>query len=74
MGDFDITENDEREERSEGERKKMESSKFERELRKLECTVNYFVGGGEVGGEEGEGVVFAGLDEDSFAFLKCKRG
>ena len=28
-------------------RKKLDSSKFERELRKLECTVNYFGGGGE---------------------------
>ena len=28
-------------------KKKLESSKFERELRKLECTVNYFGGGGE---------------------------
>ena len=30
-------------------RKKLESSKFERELRTLECTVNYF-GGGKEGG------------------------
>ena len=28
-------------------RKNLESSKFERNLRKLECTVNYFGGGGE---------------------------
>ena len=38
--------------------KKLESSKFERELRKLEWTVNYLGGGGEGGG------VLAGLNED----------
>ena len=38
--------------------KKLESSKFERELRKLEWTMNYLGGGGE------EGVVLAGLNED----------
>ena len=35
--------------------------------------MNYLGGGG--GGEvEGGGVVFAGLDEDSVAFLECKMG
>ena len=32
------------------ERKKLELSRFERELRKLECTVNYIGGGEEKGG------------------------
>ena len=49
-------------------KKKLESSKFERELRKLEWTVNYIGGGGE------DGIVFSGLDEDLYAFLECKRG
>ena len=49
-------------------KKKLESSKFERELRKLEWTVNYIGGGGE------GGIVFSGLDEDLYAFLECKRG
>ena len=31
-------------------RKKLESSRFERELRKLECTMNYIGGGEEKGG------------------------
>ena len=31
-------------------RKKLELSRFERELRKLECTVNYIGGGEEKGG------------------------
>ena len=33
-------------------RKKLESSRFERELRKLECTMNY------IGGEEKGGNIF----------------
>ncbi|KAL6327366.1 hypothetical protein AAG906_018968 [Vitis piasezkii] len=45
-------------------KKKLESSKFERELRKLEWTVNYIGGGGE------GGIVFSGLDEDLYAFLE----
>ena len=32
------------------ERKKLELSRFERELRKLECTMNYIGGGKEKGG------------------------
>ena len=48
-------------------RKKLESSRFERELRKLECTVNYIGEGGE------GGATLPGLDEDSNAFLECKR-
>ena len=45
------------------------SRQIERELKKLKCTVNYFRGGGE----GGWGVVVASLDEDSFAFMECKR-
>ena len=51
-------------------KKKLESSKFEKELRKLEWTVNYLGSGGEKGRD---GVVFASLNEDLFAFLECKR-
>ncbi|RVW88494.1 hypothetical protein CK203_043831 [Vitis vinifera] len=49
-------------------KKKLESSKFEKELRKLEWTVNYLGSGGEKGRD---GVVFASLNEDLFAFLEC---
>ena len=49
-------------------RKNLESSKFERNLRKLECTVNYFEE------EENERTIFAGLDEVSFSFLECRKG
>ncbi|RVW29483.1 hypothetical protein CK203_093717 [Vitis vinifera] len=49
-------------------KKKLESSKFERELRKLEWTVNYIGGGGE------GGIVFSGLDEDLYAFLEWVYG
>ena len=46
--------------------RKLESSKFERKLRKLEWTVNY------LGGVEGgEGAVLLSLDEDSSTFLNC---
>ena len=48
-------------------RKKLESSKFERELRKLEWTVNYLEGG------EGEGGGVC-LNEAPTAYLECKRG
>ncbi|RVW19017.1 hypothetical protein CK203_095026 [Vitis vinifera] len=48
-------------------RKKLESSKFEIELRKLEWTVNYLGGGGGEGGE-----VRAGLNEAPTAHLECK--
>ena len=47
-------------------KRKMESSKFKRELRKLEWTVNCLGGG-----EGGEGVVLLSLDEDSSTFLNC---
>ena len=50
-------------------RRKLESSKFERELRKLEWTVNYLGGRGEGGGG-----VRAALNEAPFAYLECKRG
>ena len=47
-------------------KRKLESSKFEKELRKLEWTVNY------LGGVEGgEGAVLLSLDEDSSTFLNC---
>ena len=50
--DFDIAERKKERKDQKGKldgrkKKKLESSKFERELRKLECTVNYFGGGGE---------------------------
>ena len=51
-------------------KRKLESSKFERELRKLEWTVNY-LGGGEGGGGERERAVLLSLDEDSSTFLEC---
>ena len=49
-------------------RKKLESSKFKRELRKLEWTVNYLGGGRE------EGEVQADLNEAPTTYLECKRG
>ncbi|KAL6326369.1 hypothetical protein AAG906_007874 [Vitis piasezkii] len=49
-------------------KKKLESSKFERELRKLEWTMNYIGGGGE------DGIVFSGLDEDLYTFLEWVYG
>ena len=52
-----------------GRKRKNWSRQIERELKKLKCTVNYFRGGGE----GGWGVVVASLDEDSFAFMECKR-
>ncbi|RVW73596.1 hypothetical protein CK203_056989 [Vitis vinifera] len=57
-GDFDIAERMKERKDQKGKldgrkRKKLESSKFERELRKLECTVNYFGGGGEGKGRGG---------------------
>ncbi|RVX06590.1 hypothetical protein CK203_029612 [Vitis vinifera] len=71
--DFIFVEKNEREEITEGKldgrkKKKLESSKFERELRKLEWTVNYIGGGGE------GGIVFSGLDEDLYAFLEWVYG
>ncbi|RVW71692.1 hypothetical protein CK203_061333 [Vitis vinifera] len=47
-------------------RKKLELSRFERELRKLECTVNY------IGGGEEKGATFSSLGEDSNAFLNVR--
>ena len=44
-------------------KRKMESSKFEKELRKLEWTVNY------IGGEGG--VMFPKLNEDPNSILEC---
>ena len=56
-------------------RKKLESSKFEIELRKLEWTVNYLGGGGgggEGGRGGGSGEVRAGINEAPTAHLECK--
>ena len=52
-------------------RKKFESSKFERELRKLEWIVNYLGGGEEERGGRGSR---GSLSEAPTAFLECKRG
>ena len=49
-------------------KRKLESSKFERELRKLEWTVNYLRGGERRGRG---GATALSLDEDTSSFLEC---
>ncbi|RVW66489.1 hypothetical protein CK203_066071 [Vitis vinifera] len=61
------------------ERKKLELSRFERELRKLECTVNYIGEGKEKGGnifrklrsKKCQGVSFAGLRVGRYGLKGC---